>query len=277
MSDGDEAAAGDGGPDGALGRPGEPPEWFSPDEGEEVRWVGQPAAVSLVGAAIWGLVLLPVFGLGLLVFASAYLSVTNTDFVVTNTSLYHKRGVLSTNIESVGLDRIQNTEFSQSFFGKQFGYGSIDISTAGSSGADVTFQAIEDPREVRDLINRLANAAGGQSAGGADRAAGASGGPTGGVDEELLQELLGELRAVNESMANVERLLREERGAPGSGGSGDSAASERSATTSSGSDSSGSTGAPDSSGTSGSASEFVSESGDADEDTQRSPFGDDDG
>lgn len=266
-------AAGDGAGE-AVRQPSEPPEWLSLDDGETVEWVGQPATVSLIPALALGVLLLPVLGLGLLVILSAYLTVTHTDFVVTNTTLYHKRGVLSTNIESVGLDRIQNTEYSQSVWGKQFGYGTIEISTAGSSGSDVTFRSIEDPRPVRNLVTELANAAGGgdgtggrgghQTPGGDDSAPASPAG----VDQALLEELLSELRAVNESMENVERLLREGRevadgATPGGDASGGGA-------------SGGDVGA----GGAETASDFVvggtaGTSSDADDDTPPSPFGDD--
>lgn len=239
MSAEPEAATGDDGADG-LGAPGEAPEWLSLDEGEEVQWVGQPSTSSLIPAFVWGVVLLPVFGIGLLVIAASLVTVRNTDFVVTNTTLYHKSGVLSTNIESVGLDRIQNTEYSQSFFGGQLGYGTIEISTAGSGGADLSFRSIENPQDVRDLVNRLGNTvgdtAGAGTAGGAAGAGGARGAGAG-VEAELLEELLTELRGVNESMADIERMLREERSDPVSdthnaqggvpGGTGGRAAGDR--------------------------------------------------
>jgi membrane protein YdbS with pleckstrin-like domain len=196
----------------------EQPEWLSLDEGETVEWVGQPAAVSLVPAVLVGVPLILAFGIGLLVILGAYLTVANTDFVVTSTTLYHRRGVLSTNIESVGLDRIQNTEYSQSLSGKQLGYGTIEISTAGSSGADVTFRSIENPREVRDLVAGLTSSGGG-SGGTGGRSEPAEEGSGAGVDPALLSELATELRAVNESMAAVEQRVREERGGTGGGAS----------------------------------------------------------
>jgi membrane protein YdbS with pleckstrin-like domain len=207
---GDDASGSDA--DGGLERPDGPPEWLSLDEGEELQWVGQPSSATLIPAAVWGVLLLVVAGLGLVVFAASYLSVKNTDYVVTSTTLYHKTGILSTNIESVGLDRIQNTEFSQSFAGKQLGYGTTEISTAGSSGSDLAFRNVDDPREVRDLVNRLGPSAGGATGGDQEPAGG-------GADEQLLRELLAELRAVNESMSNVERMLRDGQ-AGGSAGSG---------------------------------------------------------
>jgi len=136
------------------------------------------------------------FGLGLLVIAGAVLSVRNTDYVLTTRNIYVKRGILSTNIENVGLDRIQNTEFRQSFLGKQFDYGSIDVSTAGSSGAAVTFRAIENAPEIRERITRLAREQEGQSA-------------TESTDESTpwAEELIQELAATREALERVERAL----------------------------------------------------------------------
>lgn len=290
-------ATGDGATDDeGLEPPGELPDWFSPDEGERVEWVGEPAAVSLVPAAIWGVVLLPLLGLGLVVFASAYLTRENTDYVVTNETLYHKRGVLSTNIESLGVDRIQNTEYTQSFVGTQLGYGTIEISTAGSSGSDVTFRSVEQPRAVRDLVTRVSKTAGGTDGTGGrsdraddgeapDEAAG------GGVADDLVEEIASELRTVNESMTNVERLLREQRGGagptpPASSGPPDAEATDDTGGTAGGGEATGAddpgdsggggdaadSGAGGSSGSTGSASDFVRDD-DEEDGPPAPPFG----
>lgn len=181
----------------------EHPEWLSLEPGEEVEWVGQPATVSIVPAIVVGIPFILLLGLGLVIIAGAVLSVRNTDYVLTTRNIYVKRGVLSTNIENVGLDRIQNTEFRQSFLGKQFDYGSIDISTAGSSGAEITFRAIENAPEVRDHVTRLAREYEGRGA-------------TETADEEAWpEELLEELAATREALERVERALRSERAGPG--------------------------------------------------------------
>jgi membrane protein YdbS with pleckstrin-like domain len=199
------------------------PEWLSLDEDEHVEWLGKPVLLSVVSTVAVGVVLIPFFGVGFLVLLAApfsYLSIENTDYVVTNKSLYVKKGVLSTNIENVGLDKIQNTEYNQSFFGKQLGYGDIDISTAGSSGAEITFQAIEGARDVRERITRLANEYQGRSAG--DTGAGEAAPDRAAVGDQL-DAILTELQATRETMENVERLLREQDVAGASPGAGPSA------------------------------------------------------
>ena len=187
----------------------EVPEWLSLDDGEEVQWVGEPVPVSIVGTAVWGVILTVVL-VGFLILLSlpfAWLSLKNTDYVVTNEALYVKKGVLSTNIESVSLDKIQNTEYSQSFWGKQFDFGSIDVSTAGSSGAEISFRNVADARSVRETINAQSNEyAARRSRGARDEAADGTDVPS----ADGLDELIAELRATREAMERVERRLSDE-------------------------------------------------------------------
>jgi len=138
-----------------------------------------------------------------------YVGIKHTDYVVTNRSLYVKKGILSTNVESVDFDRIQNTEFTQSFWGKQLGFGTIEVSTAGSSGADISFSDIEDAREVRDVVTRVQR----EFAGGGER--GARDGTGGGraraaASDAQVDELVSELRATREALERVAAKLDED-------------------------------------------------------------------
>lgn len=198
-------SAGDGAVVGRVDDGDHRPSWLSLDPDETVEWVGKPAFVSVAPALLVGVLFIPLLGVGLLVIAGTVLSVKNTDYVATSRSLYVKRGILSTNIESVGLDKIQNTEYRQSFLGKQFDYGSIDVSTAGSSGAEITFRAVPDARDVRELVNRLTNQA---------RERPETDAPGERTDEAWVEDLLAELTATREALENVERALRAERTGP---------------------------------------------------------------
>jgi len=190
------------GPAGGAG--GSPPEWLSLDAGEEIVWAGEPSIKSVYGTVITGVVLVPVL-LGFLVLLGlpfSYLSIKNTDYVVTNQSLYVKKGVASTNIETVDIDKLQNTEYSQSFWGKQLGFGNIEVSTAGSSGADITFRSIENAREVRETISDLSSRGRSQSR---SRAEGEH--ETAGASADQLEELVAELRATREAMERIDARL----------------------------------------------------------------------
>lgn len=190
-----------------------PPEWLSLDPDEELVWIGRPAFETLYGTIVSGLVLTVVL-IGFLILLGvpfAYLRIQNTDYVVTTESLYVKSGVFSTNIETVDLDRIQNTEYNRSFWGKQFGYGSISISTAGSSGAEISFDGIPDAPAVRDRITELQR----RHAGRGDDGTGGDGARDAPASADQIAELVAEVRATREAFERIERYLVDGEAPPG--------------------------------------------------------------
>lgn len=198
-------------------------DWLTLDDGEEVQWTGEPELVSAAGSLITGVLLLPLLGFGLLFIVPPYLRIKNTDYVVTNQSCYAKTGVLSTSIQSLELDRIQNTGYQQSFFEKQFGYGTVGVSTAGSEGTELEYRAIPDAREVQDLVRQQAKAYRGESAerdGTEDR--------TAGDESAAVEELVAELARTREAIERVEAAVRADRdGTRPAGSSGRSGSAER--------------------------------------------------
>jgi uncharacterized membrane protein YdbT with pleckstrin-like domain len=126
------------------------------------------------------------FLIGFVIVLSAYLTYTNTNYVVTNAALYKKTGVLSRNVQRIEFDKVQDTSYSQSFFGAQFGYGTVDISTAGGSGVELRFQSVADPQELQTLINSRIREREGRT-GGDDKAA-------------VLDDILAELRAIRHAV-----------------------------------------------------------------------------
>jgi membrane protein YdbS with pleckstrin-like domain len=128
-------------------------DWLTLDDGEEVLWASTPHKSSLVPALAVGIPLSFVL-IGLPIIASAYLSFTNTNYVVTTRGLYRKRGILSRDVKQIGFDKVQNISYSQSAVGSRLGYGTVEISTAGSSGVELRFRSIPTPAEIQELISR---------------------------------------------------------------------------------------------------------------------------
>jgi len=127
-------------------------DWLTLDGDEEVVWSGTPHESSLVPALVVGVPLSLVL-VGLLIIAGAYLQRENTRYVVTTDGLYKKTGVLSRDVQRIDFGKIQNTSYSQGFFGARFGYGNVDVSTAGGSGVEMRFRSVPDPRALQQRIN----------------------------------------------------------------------------------------------------------------------------
>lgn len=131
-------------------------DWVTLEDDEEVLWSGEPRIQSIIPAIIVG-VPMTLFLVGPLIIIGAYLNLKNTDFLITTKGLYRKTGILSRNVKKITFDSIQDISFNQGILGNYFEYGNIQISTAGGSGIEMQFNAVNAPREVQELINREKN------------------------------------------------------------------------------------------------------------------------
>jgi len=75
-------------------------------------------------------------------------------YVVTDTEMYERRGVFSETVTHIHLNRIQNTQYRQSVFGRLIGYGSVSVYTAGTSIRELNYNCISDPSTVDAIISR---------------------------------------------------------------------------------------------------------------------------
>jgi len=159
-------------------------DWLTLDPEEEILWSGKPAAETMYGAYLVGIPLILLFGIGLLIIASAYLSRENTDYVITDKSVYKKTGIFSRSVSEVEYEKVQNTSFSVGVIGRYFDYGNVEISTAGGSGVEMTLRGINAPQDVQKRLSRRVKEVQGSARG----------------DEEtkgdVLDEILTELRAI---------------------------------------------------------------------------------
>lgn len=160
-------------------------DWLTLDSDEEILWSGKPASEVMYGAYLIGIPLIPLLGLGLLIIASAYLTRENTDYVITDKSVYKKTGIFSRSVSEVEYEKVQNTSFSVGVVGRYFGYGDVDISTAGGSGVEMSLDGVSDPQDVQKRLSRRVK-----------EVQGGRGRRDGETKPDVLEEILGELRAI---------------------------------------------------------------------------------
>lgn len=91
--------------------------------------------------AIYGLILILVPLIGIL---NDVLVWRNNAYIVTNRRVMRIHGVLSKNVLDSSLEKVNDVKLTQSFFGRIFGYGDIEILTASEQGIDL-FHQINDP------------------------------------------------------------------------------------------------------------------------------------
>jgi len=159
-------------------------DWLALDDGETVVWSDTPHRLSLVPAFLVGVPLSLVL-VGIPIVVGSYLSHRNTNYVVTSTALYRKTGVLSRSVQRIEFDKVQDTSYRQSFFGAQFGYGTVDVSTAGGTGVEMSFANVADPQALQRRINERIRS---------DRGGGEEG------KAAVLNDILAELRAIRSAV-----------------------------------------------------------------------------
>lgn len=177
-------------------------DWFTRGDDEAVQWSGQPRrtvvapmalaalAVAAVAAVYEPLLGAVAFVAGVAVVGWTYLRLSNTEYVLTDAAVYRKQGVLGEHVTRVDLARVQNTDLKKGVLGNQFGFGDVNVDTAGSAGVELSIDRVSDPEDVRELLLDLTKRASGDAVAGVGSAASV---------EQALEEAR-KLRAVAESL-----------------------------------------------------------------------------
>ncbi len=66
------------------------------------------------------------------------------QFIITNWRVLQVKGIINKNVIDSSLEKVNDVKLNQSFFGRIFGYGDVEILTASEIGVNL-FKRIEDP------------------------------------------------------------------------------------------------------------------------------------
>jgi hypothetical protein len=99
-------------------------------------------------AAIYGLVLVLVPLIGML---NDIMVWRNKAYIVTNRRVIQISGVFNKDVVDSSLEKVNDVKMSQSFLGRMFGYGDIEILTASELGVNL-FHEIADPIDFKTAM-----------------------------------------------------------------------------------------------------------------------------
>src|SRR5829696_7920936 len=110
--------------------------------------VGISAAATVNQLAGFGyiLVLVPLIGM-----LRDILIWRNREYIVTNRRVIQINGVFSKDVVDSSLEKVNDVKMNQSFFGRMFDYGDIEILTASEVGAN-TFKRIGEPIKFKTAM-----------------------------------------------------------------------------------------------------------------------------
>ncbi|WP_027329299.1 PH domain-containing protein [Marinimicrobium agarilyticum] len=105
---------------------------------------------------IASIILIPVFGLGILILLWWYIQTRSSKLTVKEYDILYEEGLLSKNRAEFSINGIRTVRVHQSFFNRIFGVGTIQIFTAGDK-PEIEAKGMPEPNRVRELIKAQQN------------------------------------------------------------------------------------------------------------------------
>ncbi len=117
-------------------------------------WSGHPSMFR--NRPVWFIfcvLLILLYGLGLLLLLFWWLSCINTTLTVTTKRTILRRGILSKHTREVRHQDVRYLEVKQSFTDRIFGVGTISVSSAAQGMVELEVEGIARPTKVKEVIN----------------------------------------------------------------------------------------------------------------------------
>jgi uncharacterized membrane protein YdbT with pleckstrin-like domain len=114
---------------------------------ERIVHVGHISLWSVWHLIALGVVLLPVFGLGLIFLVKAYIRYKTTELAITTKRVIVKFGFIRRSTIEINLNKVESIQVDQEILGRMFNFGTLVISGAGDPQAPVA--GISEPMAFR--------------------------------------------------------------------------------------------------------------------------------
>lgn len=105
--------------------------------GERVVHLGRTSLWSVWHLLLFGLLLLPAFGLGLILWAAAYVRIRSTELAVTTKRVIVKHGFIRRNTIEININKVESIQVNQSLIGRMLNFGTLVIAGTGASHAPI--------------------------------------------------------------------------------------------------------------------------------------------
>ena len=123
---------------------------------ERVLYRARISMWSLWPYILFGALLIPLFGVGLLLWLWAWIVFATTELAITNKRVIAKTGLMQRRTIEMFLEKIESIQVDQSVLGRLFNFGSVVISGTGVHSAP--FRNISDPLALRRNFMMAADA-----------------------------------------------------------------------------------------------------------------------
>ena len=126
-------------------------------EGEKVVKLFRLHWTARLWLVLWIVLILPTFGITLLLAIYEWLRLRTLEYGVTNKRVILKKGIIGRYTEEMKIGSIETVEIDQGVLGRILGYGDVKVTGRGIS--DVVFRRMDDPMAVKRHIEGVSHPA----------------------------------------------------------------------------------------------------------------------
>ena len=119
----------------------------------------KPAYRARLGLLVWGVLLLPVVGLGLFLLARAGYLVASTRYRLTTQRLFAETGLIAKNLEEVELFRVKDVTLRQGVLDRLLGVGTVTVLSTDDTAPELELAGIRDPLAAKEALRTAFRAA----------------------------------------------------------------------------------------------------------------------
>jgi uncharacterized membrane protein YdbT with pleckstrin-like domain len=124
-------------------------------EGEKVVKLFRLHWTARLWLVLWIVLILPTFGIALLLAIYEWLRLRTLEYGVTNKRVILKKGIIGRYTEEMKIGSIETVEIDQGVLGRMLGYGDVKVTGRGIS--DVVFKRMDDPMAVKRHIEGVSH------------------------------------------------------------------------------------------------------------------------
>ena len=114
---------------------------------EKIVHVGNVSLWSLWHLIVFGVLLLPAVGLGLILLVMAYVKYKTTELAITTKRVIVKVGFIRRSTVEININKVESIQVDQEILGRMFNFGTLVIAGAGNPQAPIV--GISSPMEFR--------------------------------------------------------------------------------------------------------------------------------
>ena len=114
---------------------------------EKIVHVGNVSLWSLWHLIVFGVLLLPAVGLGLVLLIMAYVRYKTTELAITTKRVIVKVGFIRRSTVEININKVESIQVDQEILGRMFNFGTLVIAGAGNPQAPIV--GISSPMEFR--------------------------------------------------------------------------------------------------------------------------------